>query len=144
MSNEIRKKHAEVNQYCTFYVGDYYLGIEISFVQEVLKEQNISYVPLASNNVRGLINLRGKIITAIDMWSMLKIEKKSDSEMNMVVRTSNGTFSFVVEKIGEILEVSKDKYQSIPSHINDYMKTMLTGVYQLEDELLLLVNLNQI
>lgn len=137
-------KNKEIKQYCTFYVGDYYLGIEISYVQEVLKQQHISYVPLASKKIRGLINLRGEIITAIDMWSMLKIEKKTDSEMNMVVRTTNGTFSFVVEKIGEIIEVSRDKYQAIPSHISDYMKALITGVYQLESGLLLLVNLNKI
>lgn len=144
MSNKIKKINTDVKQYCTFYVGSYYLGIEISFVQEVLKEQKISYVPLASKNVRGLINLRGEILTAIDMWSMLKIEKKSESEMNMVVRTNNGTFSLVVEKIGEIIEVSQNKYQAIPPHIDEYMKSLLMGVYQLEEELLLLINLNKI
>ncbi len=137
MSNELK-------QYCTFYVGNYYLGIEISYVQEVLKRQTISYIPLSSKNIRGLINLRGEIITAMDMWSILNIENESETEMNMVVRTSNGTISLVVEKISDIIEIGADKYQSIPSHLDEKMKPLLTGVYQLDSELLLLINLDKI
>ena len=72
------------------------------------------------------------------------IEKKTELEMNMVIRTTNGTFSLVVEKIGEIIEISNTKYENLPSHINENIKSLLTGVYQLDNRLLLLLNLNKI
>lgn len=135
---------SEASQFCTFYVGKYFLGIEIMNVQEVLRKQNISYVPLSPKKIRGLINLRGEIITAVDMWTHLNLEKDTDKETNIIIKSTGGLTSLIVEDIGEIISVDKDKLQPVPAHLKSSFKELFTAVCQVKSEILLLINLNKI
>ena len=80
------------NQFCTFHLGDLFLGIDVIQVQEILRPQAMTNVPHAPSEVRGLINLRGQIVTAIDLRKLLHVtpcdEAAKEEQMNIVVRTS--------------------------------------------------------
>src|ERR1700712_2738049 len=100
---------SDERQYCTFYADDMYFGIWVREVQEVLQYQDMVRVPLASPVVRGLINLRGQIVTALDPRRRLELPDRSDDAdpMNVVVRTDDGAVSLLVDQIGDVVEVDE-------------------------------------
>ena len=130
---------AENKQFCTFYLGDLFFGVEVDKVQEVFKYQEMTRVPLAHSVVRGLINLRGQIITAIDLRARLGMDELPDGQlpMNVVVRTEEGVVSLLVDKIAEVLEVSEDNFERPPDTIDEITRELVLGVYKLENKLLL-------
>jgi purine-binding chemotaxis protein CheW len=133
---------AESKQFCTFYLGDLFFGVEVENVQEVFRYQDMTNVPLAPSAVRGLINLRGQIITAIDLRSRLEMEDWPDGKlpMNVVVRTEEGVVSLLVDEIADVLEVPEDNFERPPDTINDITRELVLGVYKLEDKLLLILD----
>jgi len=127
------------NQLCTFTVGDFFFGLEVEQVQEVIRYQKLTRVPLASSTVRGLINLRGQIVTAIDMRCLLKQGEyvPDETPMNVIVRNGNGMISFLVDAIGDVLEVDEDDFESPPETLKGVARNLIRGAYKLEDRLLL-------
>jgi purine-binding chemotaxis protein CheW len=126
-------------QLCTFYVGDGYFGIPVQQVQEVVRPQPITPVPLAPRVVRGLINLRGQILTAIDLRYRLGLGEPGDPAklMNVVVRTDDSPVSFLVDEIGEVLDVDEDCFESPPETLQGEMRELIGGAYKLDGRLLL-------
>ena len=133
---------AENMQFCTFYLGDLFFGVEVENVQEVFKYQEMTRVPLAPSVVRGLINLRGQIITAIDLRGRLGMDELPDGQMpmNVVVRTEEGVASLLVDEIADVLEVSEDNFERPPDTIDEITKELVLGVYKLENKLLLILD----
>jgi purine-binding chemotaxis protein CheW len=126
-------------QLCTFYVGDGYFGIPVEQVQEVVRPQPITPVPLAPRVVRGLINLRGQILTAIDLRSRLGLGDLSDKSklMNVVVRTNDSPVSFLVDEIGEVIDVDENTFEAPPETLQGKMRELIGGAYKLPNRLLL-------
>ena len=129
-------------QFCTFYLGDLFFGVKVEDVQEVFRYQEMTRVPLAPSVVRGLINLRGQIITAIDLRARLGMEELPEGQMpmNVVVRTNEGVVSLLVDEIADVLEVSEDHFERPPDTIDELTKELVHGVYKLENKLLLILD----
>ena len=131
----------ESRQFCTFFVDDLFFGIEVLQVQEVIRHQVMTLVPLAPPAVQGLINLRGQIVTAIDLGRRLELKDREAGDlMNMVIRTDDGVVSLLVDSIGDVLEVSDDLLESPPNTIQGVARELITGVYKLEGRLLLVLD----
>lgn len=130
---------ANAKQLCTFYVGEGYFGIPVEKVQEVVRPQPITPVPLAPKVVRGLINLRGQILTAIDLRYRLGLGEPGDPAklMNVVVRTDESPVSFLVDEIGEVLDVQENGFEPPPETLQGDMRELIGGAYKLEGRLLL-------
>jgi len=121
---------------------DLYFGIEVQMVQEVLLAQEMTPVPLAPPVLRGLINLRGQIVAAIDMrqrLSLLPREEQQES-MNVIVRTEDGAVSLLVDEIGDVIHVDADAYEPVPETMAPNLKQVLEGVYKLDGRLLLVLD----
>ena len=133
-------------QYSTFYVDSLFFGIEVLKVQEVLRYLEMTSVPLAPDVIEGLINLRGQIVTAVDMRRRLDLPKRKDGEtpMNMVVRSEDGPVSLLVDEIGDVLEVRADSYESAPENMPREQREMIEGVYKLDGRLLLVLNTERV
>jgi purine-binding chemotaxis protein CheW len=133
---------AESKQFCTFYLGDLFFGVEVENVQEVFRYQDMTNVPLAPSAVRGLINLRGQIITAIDLRSRLGMEDWAEGKlpMNVVVRTEEGVVSLLVDEIADVLEVDEENFERPPDTIDEVTRELVRGVYKLKDKLLLILD----
>ncbi|MDA1108597.1 MAG: chemotaxis protein CheW [Nitrospinae bacterium] len=133
---------AESKQFCTFYLGDLFFGVKVENVQEVFRYQDMTKVPLAPSAVRGLINLRGQIITAIDLRSRLGMEewKEDKLPMNVVVRTEGGVVSLLVDEIADVLEVAEENFERPPDTIDEITRELVLGVYKLKDKLLLILD----
>jgi purine-binding chemotaxis protein CheW len=129
-------------QFCTFRLGELFLGIEVLQVQEVIRAQNMTRVPLASRSVRGLINLRGQIVTAVDLRERLGLPPRPEdqSPMNVVVRTDEGAVSLLVDEIGDVLETEEDQYEVPPETLAPEARELIRGVYKLPDRLLLVLD----
>ncbi|MEL7367623.1 MAG: chemotaxis protein CheW [Myxococcota bacterium] len=133
---------AEAQQYCTFYVDEMHLGIEVLKVQEVLRYQKMTRVPLASDVVSGLINLRGQIVTAIDLRKRLGLPpRKSDKRpMNVVIRSDDHAVSLLVDEIGDVMETTADRFERPPQTLNGPSRELFRGVYKFEDSILLVLD----
>jgi purine-binding chemotaxis protein CheW len=132
-------------QYCTFHLDQLFLGVEVRHVQEVLRFQRMTRVPLASAVVEGLINLRGQIVTAIDLRRRLELPERAAEHlpMNVVVRDSDGIVSLLVDEIGDVLEVEQDEIQPPPSTLRGVARDLIAGVFKLKGRLLLLLDIEQ-
>lgn len=126
-------------QFATFFVKDLFFGIDVLEVQEVMRRQEMTRVPLAPNVIEGLINLRGQIVTAIDMRRRLNLPPRADGEtvMNVVVRTPEGAVSLLVDEIGDVMEVDAATYERPPENIDPAARELVLGVYKLKNRLLL-------
>jgi len=125
-------------QFCTFHLGERLYGIPVEEVQEVLQEQAITRVPLAPAAVRGLINLRGKIVTVIDLKGRLGLgaEKPAAPEMNLVVHIGESTVSFLVGPVGDIVDVEETAFEELPETLRGENLKLVLGVYKLPNGLL--------
>lgn len=133
---------SEQKQFCTFYLDNHMFGVKVEQVQEVFRYQEMTKVPLAPPVVRGLINLRGQIITAIDLRQRLGMEPLPEGKlpMNVVVRTKDGVVSLLVDEIADVLEVSEEVYERPPETIPIEVRKQLMGVYKLSGKLLLILD----
>ena len=133
---------SDERQYCTFYANGMYFGIWVREVQEVLLYQDMVRVPLASPVVRGLINLRGQIVTAIDLRRRLGLpDGPADVDpMNVVVRTDDGAVSLLVDEIGDVVEVDEKTFEATPETLTGRARELIEGVYKLDGQLLLILD----
>jgi purine-binding chemotaxis protein CheW len=129
-------------QFSTFFVADLYFGVDVLRVQELLCYQQMTRVPQAPEVIEGLINLRGQIVTAIDMRRRLRLPPRADEQtpMNMVVRTHDGAVSLLVDEIGDVLDVDAATFEEPPENLAPAARELIRGVYKLKDRLLLVLD----
>jgi purine-binding chemotaxis protein CheW len=125
-------------QFCTFYLGKLLFGVELTGVQEVIRHLEMTKVPLAPKVVSGLINLRGQIVTAVDLRRRLELEPRPAEAipMNVVVRSEDGAVSLLVDEIGDVVEVEEATFERPPETLRGTMRNMIRGVHKLNDRLL--------
>jgi purine-binding chemotaxis protein CheW len=128
----------QLSQFCTFRLAGLLFGIELRCVQEVVRSAEMSPVPLAPAVVKGLINLRGQIVTALDLRTRLQLDATgvASPAMNVVVRTDDGPVSLLVDEIGDVVEVGEESFERPPETLHALVRSMITGVYKLDDVLM--------
>lgn len=129
-------------QLCTFSLGDLYLAVAVDEVQEVLRDQEITRVPLARETIKGLINLRGQIVTVIDLRRRFDFppRQEGDAEMHVVLRRGSGAVSLLVDDIGDVLEHDDDAAAVPPRTLEGALRELVSRVYKLEGRLLLVLD----
>ena len=129
-------------QLSTFFVADLFFGVDVLRVQEVLRFQPMTRVPLAPEVIEGLINLRGQIVTAVDMRKRLRLPPRHEElmPMNMVVRTEDGAVSLLVDEIGDVLDMETGAWERPPENLDPLTRELIQGVYKLKDRLLLVLD----
>ena len=135
----------KTRQYCTFYLDKYFFGVDVRRVQEIIKPQEMTPVPLAPAVISGLINLRGQIITALDLRQRFEFPPREDGEnpMNIVIQTRDETMSFLVDRIGDVLDVADDIFEQRPETLEGQARELISGAYKLPDQLLLILDCEQ-
>ncbi len=133
---------SESKQFCTFFVNGLFFGVEVLKVQEVIRFQDMTRVPLTTATIQGLINLRGQIVTAIDLRHRLELPPRAGSElpMNVVVRSDDGAVSLLVDEIGDVVEINDDVYERPPETLRGVARELILGVYKLKERLLLILD----
>jgi purine-binding chemotaxis protein CheW len=132
---------------CTFRVADHLLGLDISVVQEVLRRQEITRLPLAAPAVRGVINLRGRIVPAVDLRRCLDLPPAGGGAepSNIVVRgREDAAASLLVDEIGDVVTVPAASYERAPETMRGAARELIHGVFPLHDRLVLELDLGKV
>ena len=134
----------EARKLCAFTLGGELYGIEVERVQEVLRHQPMTRVPLAPAAIGGLINLRGEVVTAIDLRRRMGLPVRvGELPMNVVLRLGGGAVSLLVDEIVGVVEVTGDACKEPPGTLAGPARAFVRGVYQLPDRLLALLDVEQ-
>jgi purine-binding chemotaxis protein CheW len=130
------------HQYCTFFLDGHYFGLDVLKVQEIIRSQEMTRVPLAPPVVRGLINLRGQIVTAIDLRERLQLSPRPADQLpiNVVVQTDDGAVSLLVDEIGDVLAVPEQTFERPPETLAGPARDLIRGAHKLQDRLLLILD----
>lgn len=133
---------AEQQEFVTMEVGGQLFGVSVMGVQDVLRNQNIANVPLSSDVVAGSLNLRGRIVTAIDMRVRLGMEpfESYKSAMHVVVPFKEEFFSLVVDRVGEVMMLPMEGFDKAPANMEPSWRELSSGVFKLEKQLLIILN----
>ncbi|UMG94632.1 chemotaxis protein CheW [Nocardioides sp. TF02-7] len=133
---------AATGQCCTFWVDGLFFGVAVDEVQEVLRHQPMTPVPSARPEVAGLINLRGQIVTAIDLRVRLgRPPRPADRlPMNVIVRSRGEIVSVLVDDIGDVIDVSGLRLQPVPPTVPAVVRDVVHGVRSLPDAILLVLD----
>jgi purine-binding chemotaxis protein CheW len=129
-------------QFCTFCVDDLLFGVDVTRVQEVIRFQEMTHVPLAPRVVRGLINLRGQIVMAVDLRERLGLPPRPGDElpMNVVLRGLDGSVSLLVDSIGEVIDVNDNAFEVPPSTMLAAHRQVIDAVCKLPNRLMLVLD----
>jgi len=129
-------------RFCTFYLDGLFFGIPVERVQEVIRHQELTRVPGADETVSGLMNLRGQIVTAINLRRRLRLSDRAgaDKPVNVVVQTEEGPVSLLVDRIGDVLEVEDESFERAPETLQGEARDLIRGAYKLERTLLLILD----
>ncbi len=133
-------------RFCTFFLGDLYLGVPVTKVQEVIRAQERTRVPLVSAVVNGLMNLRGEIVTTIDLRRRLELPPLATGieSMNVVIRSDEGVVSILVDEIRDVLEVGNAEFEPVPATLRGTCRELVSGIYKLDDALLLILDTDRL
>lgn len=144
--SRVDRRRENNRQYATFYVAGHFLGVEVEKVQEVFSTQEITSVPLSSPVVAGLINLRGEIVTAMDLRARLGFPTfpEGAQAMSVVVRTPDGPINLLVDQIGDVIEAASNLFEPPPETLNSRLGSVVEGVYKLEGGLFLALDINEV
>jgi purine-binding chemotaxis protein CheW len=150
MSVHEKTSHGAANdvprEFVTMTVAGQLFGIPVLTVQDVLGEQRITCVPLALPEVAGTLNLRGRIVTAIDMRRRLRLPPREQGApaMNVVVDRGGELYSLIVDSVGEVLSLPAEQFERNPSTLEATWREVSVGVYRLENGLMVVLDVNRL
>ncbi|QCX28567.1 chemotaxis protein CheW [Nocardioides jishulii] len=129
----------------TFTLDGHLYGVDVASVQEVLRGQPQTRVPLAPQSVAGLINLRGQVLSAVEMRARLGLpDRAADQEaMLVVVRVAGETIALLVDSIGAVVDVEEEQFELPPDTLTRASREFLHGAYKLEGQLLLALDVER-
>lgn len=135
----------EVSQLCTFYVDNILFGVDVTQVQEVIQmeQTEMTPVPLTPSSIVGLINLRGQIVTALDLRARLGLSREQGEKLpstNVVIRHAGGVVSLLVDHISDVVNVDKADFEQPPATMSEGFRELVRGAYKLNDKLLVFLD----
>ncbi len=138
-------KGTETRQYCGFTIGKDLFAVPVLEVQEVIKPQMITKVPLSKEGVCGLINLRGQIVTAVSLRTLLGLPASKNVEfMNVIARVGDSLVALVVDQIRDVINVTMDSYEPTPDTLVSPLRDYVSGVHKTDGRLLIVLDLDKI
>lgn len=133
-------------RYASCRVGQLLVGVAVDAVQEVTAGAELTPVPLAPAVVSGLMNLRGRIVTAIDLRRSLQLADRPADQLpvNLILRADGGSIGLLVDSVGDVLDVDEDDFEPPPGTLRGQLRELITGAYKLDRGLLLVLNTERV
>lgn len=133
-------------EFVTFRIANQLFGVHVLKVQDILRPEDIAFVPLAPPEVKGSINLRGRIVTVIDVRVRLGLAENENLENNMgvTVEQKNELYTLLVDEIGEVLELNRKDIEPIPSTLDQVWREFAVELYKLETELMVVLDIDKL
>jgi len=133
----------ETLQLCTFKLGDLLFGVDVLAVQEVIKDRSLTPVPKAPKTVEGLLNLRGQILTAIDLRRRLMLAEATEElprKRLIIIRSASLNVALLVDSVGEVIDVTDETYEETAGSVPEEVRPFITGVHNLDGQILHLLD----
>lgn len=145
-AKEATGEQGETADFLTFTIVEQLFGIPVLKVQDVLSSYQITRIPLAPPEIKGSLNLRGRVVTAIDMRARLGLPNRSaeTESMSIVVENENELYSLVVDTVGEVLALSTGLFERNPPTLDSSFRAFSDGIYRLDDQLLVVLNVTRL
>ncbi len=145
MQNDAEENNSS-KDYLTIMMAGQSFGIPVLQVQDVLREQKVTRIPLASPEVAGSLNLRGRIVTAIDVRRRLGLSDRDSGEasMSVVVEHKNELFSLIIDSVGDVLSLEDKNFERNPGTLEQAWRDISSGIFQLEDNLLVIMDVSSL
>ena len=137
---------AENKEYLTFRVNGQLFGVPVSAVHDVLNQQSVTPVCLAPNQVAGVLNLRGHIVTAIDVHRILGLAQKEPEreKKGIVVEHDGDLYNLMVDSVEDVLALSAKTFERNPTTLDPKWRTFSKGVHRLDDTLLVILDVSEL
>jgi purine-binding chemotaxis protein CheW len=134
-----------MSQYITFDLDDHLYGVDVGWVQEVLRPHTRTRVPRSPDTISGLVNLRGQVVLTVDLRTRLELTPRSEDvePMMVVVQVAGEPVSLLVDKIGDVVGAEEDTYAPPPDTLDGPTRALVTGAHKLDDRLLLLLDVER-
>jgi len=144
MGNETFSEH--VTEYVTVMIGDQLFGLPISRVQDVFMPDRLTRVPLSSPEIAGVLNLRGRIVTAIDMRRRLGLPPRGDGRPPMAVgiELKGESYGLLIDTVGEVLKLADGTREPNPVNLDQHLKRVSGGVHRLEGQLMVILDVDRV
>ena len=125
-------------EYVTVKIGGQLFGVEVCEIREVFSPQDVTRVPRAPGEIAGLLNLRGRIVTAVDARFKLGLPPRGEGEPVMALGLEDGSelFGVLVDEVGEVMRLKADTLEASPAHLDPKWRALLKGVHRLDNQLL--------
>lgn len=135
-----------ITEYVTATIGGQLFGLPISRVQDVFMPERLTRVPLASSDVAGVLNLRGRIVTAIDLRARLGLPKDDEGRPPMAVGVDmrGESYGLLIDNIGEVLKLPDDSREVNPVNLDPRMAKMAGGVHRLDGQLMVVLDVDRV
>lgn len=136
-----------LEDYVTFYIGDQMFGIPVLRVQDILTPDRIAPIPLAPKEVKGSINLRGRIVTVVDVRIRLGLPDKEGSDANsmgVTVEQDHDLYTLLVDRIGDVIGLSRELYEKNPGTLDPKWRDFSNGVFRLEKNLMVVLDIDSL
>jgi len=136
----------QLTEYVTFSAGGQLFGVPIARVQEVFRPGRITRVPLAGPQIAGVLNLRGRIVTVVDMRSRLSLQARDGGEPAMAIgiESRGESFGLLVDALGEVLKLADGEREANPVNLDRKLARVSAGVYRLESQLLVVLDVERV
>jgi purine-binding chemotaxis protein CheW len=135
-----------VKEYVTAMIGDHLFGLPILRVQDVFLPERLTRVPLAPPEIAGVLNLRGRIVTLIDMRRCLGIEKRQVDAPPMAigVESSGESYGLLVDNVGEVLKLDDSAREPNPINLDPRLARVCAGIHRLDRQLLMVIDVDRV
>ncbi len=140
------ERDSDLRQFVTFAIGGQLCGIPVLQVRDVLASRKITPIPLAPPEIAGSLNLRGRIVTAVDLGVRLGLPRcdAGQDRMSVVVEHHGDLYSLIVDSVDEVLELSSEKLERTPVTLDASWRSFSNGIYRLDDGLLLVLDIDSV
>lgn len=135
-----------VREYLTLTIAGQMFGIPVLQVQDVMGEQKMTRVPLAPREIAGSLNLRGRIVTAINMRRRMGLDDLTEGQryMNIVVEYKSDLYSLMVDNVGEVIPLSDDDFERNPPTLDPVWRALSLGIYRMDQKLLIILDVTKL
>lgn len=133
-------------QYLTAYVNDHYLGIPIHTIQDVIGPHQLTAIPLARAAIAGVLNLRGRIVTVIDMHHRLDEPRTTalNQCMGIIIENRDELFSLLIDHVEDVVTIHDDELEKAPPTLNASWQAVCTGVHQRHGKIMIILDIERI
>jgi purine-binding chemotaxis protein CheW len=146
MSSNFHDADGAITEFVTAMIGGQLFGLPISRVQDVFMPERLTRVPLSSGDVAGVLNLRGRIVTAIDMRARLGLPKNDDGKPPMAIGVDlrGESYGLLIDSIGEVLKLPDNGREVNPVNLDPRMAKMANGVHRLDGQLMVVLDVDRV